>query len=57
MDVLLEMHGGFSAIAMFRMILALVCGTIVGMERQLKGRFVAVGCKTFCMVCLGLLLR
>lgn len=53
MDVLLEMHGGFSAIAMFRMILALVCGTIVGMERQLKGRFVAVGCKTFCMVCLG----
>ena len=53
MDALLEMYGGFPMVALFRMFLALVCGTIVGVERQLKGRFVAVGCKTFCMVCLG----
>lgn len=49
----LQIHGGFSAVAVFRMVLAVFCGMLVGLERQLKGHSVAAGCKTFCLVCLG----
>lgn len=53
MDMALQIYKGFSAVAVFRMILAVFCGMIVGIERQLKGHSVAAGCKTFCLVCLG----
>lgn len=52
-DVVLQLYGGFSAIALFRMSLAFVCGTIVGWHRQLRGHTVAAGFTTFCLVCVG----
>lgn len=53
MDIALQPYGGFSAVVVFRMLLAVICGMMVGIERQLKGHSVAAGCKTFCLVCLG----
>lgn len=53
MDAILQSYGGFAMIALFRMALAVLCGTAVGTERQLKGHTVAAGCTTFCLVCVG----
>ncbi|MEG0806035.1 MAG: MgtC/SapB family protein [Lachnospiraceae bacterium] len=41
----------FEGIAFIRILLSLVCGGIVGFEREVKGR--PAGLKTFSLVCLG----
>lgn len=41
----------FEAIALFKLLLASICGGLVGLERELKGR--PAGLKTFSLVCVG----
>lgn len=41
----------FQSIALLKMIMASVCGALVGLEREMKGR--PAGLKTFSLVCLG----
>lgn len=41
----------FEIVALFRMIVASVCGGLIGLERELKGR--PAGMKTFSLVCIG----
>lgn len=41
----------FQSIALIKMVLASVCGALVGLEREMKGR--PAGLKTFSLVCLG----
>lgn len=41
----------FQSIALLKMMMASVCGALVGLEREMKGR--PAGLKTFSLVCLG----
>lgn len=41
----------FEIVALFRMIIASICGGLIGLEREMKGR--PAGLKTFSLVCLG----
>ena len=41
----------FEVVALFRMIVASICGGLIGLEREMKGR--PAGLKTFSLVCIG----
>ena len=41
----------FEVVALFRMIIASICGGLIGLEREMKGR--PAGLKTFSLVCIG----
>ena len=41
----------FEVVALFRMIVASICGGLIGLEREMKGR--PAGLKTFSLVCVG----
>lgn len=41
----------FEVVALFRMVMASICGGLIGLERELKGR--PAGMKTFSLVCIG----
>lgn len=41
----------FEAVSLIKMVLASVCGALIGFEREMKGR--PAGLKTFSLVCLG----
>ncbi|MEG0216139.1 MAG: MgtC/SapB family protein [Hungatella sp.] len=41
----------FEAIALFKLLFATICGGLVGLEREMKGR--PAGLKTFSLVCVG----
>lgn len=41
----------FEGIALFKTLLASVCGGLIGLEREMKGR--PAGLKTFSLVCMG----
>lgn len=41
----------FEAIALVKMVMASICGALIGFEREMKGR--PAGLKTFSLVCLG----
>ena len=45
------MIGSFELMALIKMLLAVVCGAAIGLEREFRGR--PAGLKTFAMVCLG----
>lgn len=46
-----EIANSFQCAAMMKLLLAAVCGGIIGLERGLKGR--PAGIKTFSLVCIG----
>lgn len=41
----------FEVVALFRMFVASICGGLIGLEREMKGR--PAGLKTFSLVCIG----
>lgn len=43
--------GEFEAVSLLRIVLAFVCGGLLGLEREIRGR--PAGMKTFSLVCLG----
>lgn len=51
MEFLLNIQDNYEVVALFRMLFAAICGGLIGLERELKGR--PAGLKTFSLVCLG----